>query len=65
MLRFRSQESPMFMRVVTLVTLVTLKIAPAGGGRERSTFTPLADQGKSSQIKVNQGKKVSTLTSDI
>ncbi len=46
----------MFMRVVTLVTLVTLKIAP-GGGRERSTFTPLADQGKSSQIKVNQGKK--------
>jgi hypothetical protein len=29
--RFRWQESPMFMRVVTLVTLVTLKKAPAGG----------------------------------
>ena len=27
------QETPMFMRVVTLVTLVTLKIAPAGGER--------------------------------
>jgi hypothetical protein len=29
--RFRGQENPMFMRVVTLVTLVTLKKAPAGG----------------------------------
>jgi len=55
MLRFRAQETPMFMRVVTFVTLVTLKMAPAGG-RERSTFTPLAYQTESSQIKPNQGK---------
>ena len=40
------------MRVVTLVTLVTLKMA-AAGGRERSTFTPLADQG---EFKPNQAK---------
>src|SRR5580765_902526 len=35
------QESLMFMRVVTLVTLVTLKIAP-GGGEENGQHSPFS-----------------------